>query len=126
MTRNAETNIQNGILLAVGSRPDCMAWRNQVGGFRAMDDPQRIIRVGVPGSPDILSVVAVTITPDMVGKTVGVAVGIEAKTASGKQREDQAKWQQAFEHRGGIYLLSRSPEQAVEDVNRLSTIICTR
>ena len=46
MTRNAETNIQNAVLLAIGSRADCMAWRNQTGGFRAMDNPQRIIRVG--------------------------------------------------------------------------------
>lgn len=126
MTRNAETNIQNAVLLAIGSRADCMAWRNQTGGFRAMDNPQRIIRVGTPGAPDILSVMAVTITPDMVGRTIGVAVGIEVKTATGAQRKEQAKWQQALERRGGIYLLTRSPEQAQEQCQMVPRIICTR
>lgn len=126
MTRNTETNIQSAVLLAVGSRHDCMAWRNQTGGFRAMDNPQRIVKVGTPGAPDILSVVAVKITPDMVGKTVGVAVGIEVKTPTGKQREEQTKWQAAFEKRGGIYLLSRGPEQASEQMNLVPRIISTR
>lgn len=103
-----------------------MAWRNQSGCFRAMDNPNRIIQVGQLGSPDVLSVVAVTITPEMVGKTIGVAVGIEVKTDKGKQSEQQKKWQRAFEKKGGIYLLARTQEQAQESVQGLSAIICNK
>lgn len=126
MPRNPETNIQNAIIIKIGERADTMVWRNHTGAFRAMDNPQRIVQVGLVGSPDILSVVAVTITPEMVGKTVGVAVGIEVKTATGRQSEQQKKWQKAFEKKGGVYLLARSPEQAQEAVQGLSAIICNR
>lgn len=126
MSRNAETNIQNSIIIAIGGRADAMAWRNQSGCFRAMDNPDRIIQVGQLGSPDVLSVVAVTITPEMVGQTIGVAVGIEVKTDKGKQSEQQKKWQRAFEKKGGIYLLARSQEQAESAVQGLSSIICNR
>lgn len=104
-----ETSIQNAALLEVGTDPDVMVWRNQTGVFRAMDDPDRVIKVGNPGAPDILGVVAVTITPDMVGKTIGVAIAPEMKTGRGKQAENQGKWQRAFERRGGVYRLVRSP-----------------
>ena len=66
-------------------------------------------------------IVAVTITPDMVGKTIGVAVQPEFKTSRGKQRERQEDWQRAVEQRGGIYRLVRSAAEMlrlVEDVKR--------
>lgn len=119
MARNPETNIKNEILLAVGGRPDGMAWSQQVGTFRAYDNPERIVKIGQPGMADIMSVVAVKITPDMVGKTIGVAVAIEAKTLTGRQRDQQILWAHAFENRGGIYLLARSGEQASQLVESL-------
>lgn len=122
---NGETNIQNTILLATGERSDTFAWRNQTGVFRAMDG-DRVVKVGIVGAPDILSVVAVTITPEMVGKTIGVAVGIEVKTAKGKQADDQKKWQRAFEKKGGVYLLARSKQEANEKLDTLSAVICNR
>lgn len=69
--------------------------------------------------PDSFMVVAVTITPEMVGRTIGVAVAPEFKTAKGAQEDDQKKWQRAFEARGGVYRLVRSPEEMtalVDDV----------
>lgn len=126
MPRNAETNIQNSIIISIGQRADVLCWRNQTGAFRSMDNPQRVVHVGDKGSPDILSVVAVTITPEMVGKTVGVAVGIEVKTATGKQSEQQQKWQKAFEKRGGIYQVCRTPAEAIALMDTLSQAICNR
>ena len=122
MTQNRETReAQNPALLAVGARPDVLIWRQQSGVFRSYDDPQRVVRVGVPGLADSLAVVAVTVTPDMVGKTIGVAVAPEFKTAKGRQSEAQRLWQRAFEARGGIYRLVRSAAdmlQLVQDVQR--------
>lgn len=106
-------------MLAVGMRPDVLVWRQQSGVFRAYDDPSRIVRVGVPGMSDAGAIVAVTITPDMVGKTIGVAVQPEFKTAKGTQRDKQQLWQAAVEKRGGVYALVRSAEQMTELVARV-------
>lgn len=90
-----------------------MIWRQQSGVFRAYDNPQNVVRVGQPGMADSLAVVAVTITPDMVGKTVGVAVAAEYKTDRGRQSEAQVNWQRAFQLRGGIYRVIRSAAEMV-------------
>ena len=114
----SEKNTQNAALLLVGARHDVMIWRNQTGKFLSMDG-QRVVKVGNPGAPDALGVVQVTITPDMVGKTIGVAIAPEFKTQTGRQSDRQKDWQAAFEKRGGIYRLIRSPGelvQLVEDV----------
>ncbi len=122
MSQNRETReAQNPALLAVGARPDVLVWRQQSGVFRSYNDPQRVVRIGVPGIADSLAVVAVTITPDMVGKTIGVAVAPEFKTSSGRQSQPQKDWQAAFEKRGGIYRLVRSAADMlglVDDVQR--------
>jgi len=102
-----ETNIQNASLLAVGSRADVLPMRLQSGVFRTLHD-NRIIRVGQKGVADSMLIVAVEITPEMVGVIVPVAVAAEFKTQKGKQSNDQKLWQSAFEKRGGIYRLIRS------------------
>lgn len=120
MAQNPETRqAQNPALLAVGARPDVLIWRQQSGVFRSYDDPSRIVRVGVPGMADAGAIVAVTITPDMVGKTVGIAVQPEFKTARGTQRDKQANWQAAVEQRGGVYALVRSDAEMIQLVERV-------
>ena len=109
MARNRETStVQTPALLAVGARPDVLVWRQQVGVFRSYDDPDRLVRVGVPGMSDAMAVVAVEVTPAMVGRTVGVFVSAEFKTADGRQRKPQRAWQRAVEQRGGVYAVVRS------------------
>lgn len=120
MAQQRETReVQNPSLLAVGSRPDVLIWRQQSGVFRAYDDPDKVVRIGQPGLADSMAVVAVQITPDMVGKTIGVAVAPEFKTNRGRQSEAQANWQRAFEARGGVYSLVRTPEQMIDLVARV-------
>lgn len=114
MAQNGETKIQNTALLAVGQRPDVLAMRMQSGVFRSYDDPDKIIRVGQPGLADTMMIVAVTIDESMIGKTVGLAVAAEIKTARGRQSDAQRNWQRAFEARGGVYRLVRTPEQMVD------------
>ena len=96
-----------------------LVWRQQSGLFRAFDAPEKVVRVGMPGVADAMAVVAVTITPDMVGQTIGVAVAPEFKTARGQQAEAQANFQRAFEARGGVYRLVRSADdmrQLIQEV----------
>lgn len=84
-----------------------------------MDDPARIIKVGNPGEADTLGVVAVTITPEMVGQTIGVAVASEFKTAKGRQSDQQKAFQAAWERRGGVYVLARSSEDIHEAIEKI-------
>lgn len=111
MVKNRETtHVQNPALLEAGARPDVLVWRQQSGLFYTRDGIP--VRVGVPGLADAGMIVAVTVTPDMVGRTIGVAVQPEFKVPRrGQQSEAQANWQAAVEQRGGIYRLVRSPEE---------------
>jgi len=104
----SEKNIQNELIINL-SRHGLLVWRNHVGVFRAYDDPKRIVKVGIPGQPDIMAIKAITITPDMVGKTIGIACQIEVKTPTGRQSQQQKYWQEAVEQRGGVYVLARDP-----------------
>lgn len=85
-----------------------LVWRQQSGLFYTREGNP--VRVGLPGMADSGMIVAVTITPEMVGKTIGVAVQPEYKTTSGQQSEAQRNWQRAVEQRGGVYRLVRSAE----------------
>lgn len=113
MKTNLETNIQNECLIAVGAKPEVMIWRNQTGVFRAMDNPDRVVKVGQKGAPDTLAVVGCVITQEMVGKMVGLAVAIEFKTPrkGSKTSEAQNLWREAFAGRGGYYDVVRSSEE---------------
>lgn len=121
MARNAETNLQNAAFNAVGQHDDVMIWRQQSGVFRSMTDKDRIVRVGVTGMSDSLMVVGVTITPDMIGKRIGVAVGVEFKTETGRQSDAQKRWQAAFEARGGVYRVVRSAAEITKLVENVKT-----
>lgn len=110
-----ESAIQRAAFLAVGTRPDVSAFRLQSGVFRAMDS-DRVVKVGVPGMSDGLMVVAVTITPEMVGRVIGVAAFPEFKTSTGKQAEAQHNFQRAVQARGAPYRLIRSADEMVEFV----------
>jgi hypothetical protein len=103
-----EKKIQNQCLLDFGLRQDVLLLRHHVGVFRSMDDPSRIIKVGTPGESDTIGVFALQITPEMVGKTIGVAIAPEFKAPKGRQSDPQKHWQAAFEKRGGVYVLAKS------------------
>lgn len=106
--RNAETNIQNAIMLKL-SQMGCYVWRNHVGKFRSPDG-SRIVSIGVVGSSDLMAVKPTLITADMVGQTLPVFMAIEVKTATGKQSEPQKKWQAAMEKINVQYIVARSPD----------------
>lgn len=116
--KNRETRtVQLPAMLAVGARPDVLAWRQQSGMFFTHNgDP---VRVGVPGLADAGLIVAVTVTPAMVGRTVGVALQAEFKAAQGRQSDAQLAWQRAVQQRGGIYALVRSADDMTKLVARV-------
>ena len=64
----------------------------------------QFVRFGAPGMPDILA-----------RGTTGAVIWIEVKSPTGRQSEDQRKWQEDMERFGDIYIVARS----VEDVMAL-------
>ncbi|MHB1266419.1 MAG: VRR-NUC domain-containing protein [Acidithiobacillus ferriphilus] len=92
---------------------DLRLFRNNVGSAQTADG--RFIRFGLaPGSPDLIGWKRITITPDMVGKTVAVTVGIEVKGASGRPAVDQMRFIAHMQDFGCLAGIARSVEEARE------------
>jgi hypothetical protein len=75
------------------------------GGLKAVLDLFRrlpVLTAGIEGGPDIQ------------GSLHGLWIGIEMKSKTGRQRESQARFQRAVEKAGGIYIIARSAEQAIQ------------
>lgn len=69
----------------------------------------------VVGTPDLIGWCPVTITPDMVGRTLPVWTGVETKASSGgRRREGQINFVQQVQKAGGIAGFASSPAQAIE------------
>lgn len=114
-----EAVLQQEIRLALGQRDDIMLFRINVGKFRPLEGGPRVIQSAPEGTPDLLGVIHRRIFGQVgdhfaVDEWVGQAFGIEVKTEKGKQRTAQVAWQNAWEKRGGIYILARS----LDDVYR--------
>lgn len=101
----AERDIQRRILLALSQafHPAGVFWTADTGVAKSMDG-DRTIRFGLPGQSDIQ------------GCLYSRWIGVEVKTATGKQRKNQAAFQRAIEAAGGLYLIARSPIEAVEGI----------
>lgn len=105
MSKMSERDIQRQILLALSQEfhPAGIFWTADTGVARSMDG-DRTIRFGLPGQSDIQ------------GCLNGKWIGVEVKTATGKQRKNQAAFQRAIEAAGGFYCVARSPAEAVAAV----------
>ena len=93
------------------ARGDLRLFRNDVGfGTNARGLP---VRYGLhPGSPDLIGWKRVTVTPDMIGQTIAVAVGLEVKTESGRLRSDQRVFLDHMQDFGALAGVARSIEEA--------------
>lgn len=107
-----EQVIQQQIRLDIGINPEVRLFRNNCG---TATDPRtgNFIRYGLsPGSSDLIGIRKITITPDMVGQTIGVFTSLEVKTDTGKPSTDQKKWLSMVTAFGGIAGVVRSPQDA--------------
>lgn len=68
----------------------------------AKDPRGQVIKFGTPGQGDVRCVIH------------GRAIEIEVKTAKGKQSKQQKQYEAALERAGGIYILARSADEALE------------
>lgn len=114
---NAETNIQQRIRLALGTRPDVRLFRNQVG---QLPDPRtgRPVQFGLAkGSADIVGWTTKTITEDDLGKSYAIFTSIEVKTSTGRLTGLQQNWLHTVQTAGGFAGVARSPEDALQIIS---------
>lgn len=99
---SSEADVLHDILLAYGALPWLRLWRANAGAARTRTGT--LVRFGVPGQADISGIL----------KPSGRRIEIETKSATGRQRESQRRFQAMIEQHGGLYILARS----VEDVRK--------
>ena len=117
----SESEIQQLIQLE-GPRLGCILMRNNSGAFK--DQEGRLVRFGLGNvsnksmkSSDLIGITMITITPDMIGKQVGVFTACEVKSEDWKPSEVSAreKSQNDFLNwvrlRGGIGMMVNSVDQ---------------
>lgn len=103
--RQPEAAIQARILLALQQEwPDALWWVNRTGTAWTKGANQRPISYGLVGSSDIL------------GCLDGKMICVEVKTEDGRQEDSQVKFEAAINRASGIYIIARSPEEAVTAV----------
>ena len=111
---NAETEIQQRIRLAVGTRSDLRLFRNNTG---TLPDPRtgRPVQFGLArGSADLIGWRTIIITPEMVGQRIAVFTSIEVKTTTGHLTPAQQAWMGTVRTAGGIAGVARSVRDAEE------------
>lgn len=108
----SESIILANIRIDLGRREDLRIFRNNTGALR--DKLGRWVHYGLaPGSPDLIGLKTVTITPEMVGRSVAIFVGIECKTAKGRVTEEQVSFLRMLEQRGALSGIARSTDDAL-------------
>ena len=117
----SEKSIMNDTLVEVSALPETLVYRNNTGqawqgkrlnagvGRTIVVQPgmvilanARPIKFGLPGSGDIM------------GAMAGIPLALEVKTDTGTQEETQKGFEPAWIRAGGLYLMVRSPAEAVD------------
>lgn len=88
-------------------------WRNETGMALNMRTEEPF-HYGLKGSSDIIGMTTVEITPDMVGKKLGVFTGFEIKTGNAVQSQEQKNFETMVRDRGGFYYVVRSADDVID------------
>lgn len=100
-----ENATKNAILSYLNMQQNCFAWSSNTGGMKTPSGGW--INFGFPGSPDVLCCYH------------GLFVGVEVKTAKGRQNNNQEKFEVKIRGARGVYILARSVQDVI---NRLEEI----
>jgi hypothetical protein len=103
----SEANIEKEIALAASEDGNRLL-RNNVGAYKDKRGMWIKYGVGGVGGSDEIGWTSITITPEMVGRTVPVFTAIEAKSANGRLQKDQKLFLGSVERAGGVQGVARS------------------
>ena len=100
----SEADIQRSIMISMQKEwPGALITRQNTGAGKDMKG--NFIRFGVKGQADIRAIIG------------GRSVEVEVKTPTGKQSKDQKNFEKAVTRAGGIYIIARSPREAIDKIN---------
>ena len=128
---NKETNLQNKIRVGIQDQigSNIRTYRNNTGeawqgksyrtklGHVVIENPQRVKYGLKKGSSDLIGIYQIEITPEMVGKKIGIFTAIEIKTEKGVVSKEQKDFINTITKLGGIAGTARSVEDAVGLIN---------
>jgi hypothetical protein len=114
--------VQAEIRRALGSCEDLVIWRQNVGLY---ERDGRAVRAGLcVGSSDLIGVLTVRV-PHTDGApfplyyaTIGRFIALEVKTRTGRVSPEQKRFLELVRRMGGFGAVVRSPEEALEAVER--------
>lgn len=108
-----EAQIQQEIMLEVSKSPHNLIVRRNVGLFKTMDG-LRTVKIGQNGEADVQGIIGNQKCPNCGTPIHPLPFAIEVKDETNTQDQDQINWQKnVWERRGGIYILARSKEDAM-------------
>lgn len=110
----SETTLVNETLLLLSEHCGdyLTVWRQNTGAVKVGD---RFVRYGIPGQADITGIIGHRMniqSASMIGFR-GWRVEIECKTLTGRLRASQKAFRAMIERHGGVYLVIRSPGEAL-------------
>ena len=94
------------VLIAVSALPGAIFYRQNTGTFLTLDG-RRVVKVAPPGVGDIM------------GAYRGRPVAIETKVPRGTLRPTQRRFRDAWTAAGGVYIVARSPADALAALAKL-------
>lgn len=119
MRKTLRTQALSNLVRREFSKVGCRIFRNNVGLFYTKNGTP--VRCGlVKGSSDFIGWKQVTITPDMVGKTVSVFCAVEIKTGNDKERPEQVIFRNAVLKSGGIAVVIKD-RLTCDDVSSMAS-----
>lgn len=106
-----EVNIQNSIRLAISKLGGAIAMRNHTGTFQTIQGQWVHAGLGV-GTSDLVGLVEHVIRPEDVGRKVGIFIGLEVKTETGRLRPEQHAFLARVAELGGLAAVVRSADDS--------------
>jgi hypothetical protein len=91
------------------------AWQGQVieqSAHRLVLAHPRAIKLGCAGMADLGGITSVIITPEMIGRRVGIDLQLEIKSARGRPTQEQANYISTMQALGARAGIARSVEDA--------------
>lgn len=110
-----EGALQTAVRLAIGSRRDCLVWRNHVGTARLPDGSVQRFGLG-EGSADLIGCRLVRLPKDT---EVAAFFAMELKGARGRIRPAQRTWLDMVRSYGATAGVVRSVEEAIQLIEEI-------
>jgi hypothetical protein len=123
--KRTESPWKADVMIGLGSRPDIVLWNETIGNFHPIDRPEAIVKVGTPGWPDLMGFQIRRYDEPYTAQPGGFqpvqqirarfyaqVFGIETKSSSGQQRDNQIQAEKIFRAHYAIYILASAGDWA--------------